>query len=265
MRRLVPCLAASLLALALAPVSRAQTGRWRVHAVEHARSEGVPEARLIADGDADARVDMSWMFFVARRGARVVLVDVGTDRFVEPRGRGERRSWRVTRAVPVIEALARLELSPDDVTDVVLTHHHWDHVDALGRYPTARVHAHRREWSRLPAALRVPVERSRRLSLARDGALFDGFTLRTVGAHTRAQRMVEIDCAEGRTILASDAAYLFRNLEERRAVAVTASPARNLAALEQAAARAPGRVIPGHDPAVFTRFPSTDGVATLCR
>ena len=62
------------------------------------------------------------------------------------------------------------------------------------------------------------------------------------------------------------AAYLFRNLEERRAVAVTSGVQRNLAAIaalvEEVGA---DRVLPGHDPALFERYPGpAPGVATIC-
>ncbi len=267
---------AVLLDAALAPPTRAQEeraegGSWRLHAVEFARSEGVPARRLLDGADAEP-MGMSWYFFVARRARvdgseRVVLVDVGTDRLAEPRGRGERRSWHVRRAVPVLEALARLGLGAEDVTDVVLTHHHWDHVGALARYPDATVHAHPAEWARVPDALRRPVERAGRASLRRaGGALWPGFAVRNSGAHTAHQRMVRVECADGPVIVASDAAYLYRNLEEHRAVAVATSAAANLRALDRAVADVGAdRVIPGHDPAVFTRYRSElEGVAAIC-
>lgn len=43
----------------------------------------------------------------------------------------------------IIEPLARLGLSPDDVTEVVLSHHHPDNIMNVGLFPNAWVHDHK--------------------------------------------------------------------------------------------------------------------------
>ena len=239
--------------------------RWRLYAVEHARSEGVPARRLIEG--AEGRVEMSWYFFVAVGHERVVLIDTGTDAFVDARA-GRRRAWRVVRAIGVVDALARLGLAPERVTDVVLTHHHWDHVEGLPHFGRATVHVHPGEWQRVPARLRAPVERAGRLNAVRDAAeIAAGLSVREAGRHTAHQLMIEVACASGPVVIASDAAYLYRNIEDRTPVAVTASATRNVADVQAAARRVgAGRVLPGHDPALFERHASsTEGVAAICR
>jgi len=42
----------------------------------------------------------------------------------------------------ILEPLAALDLTPADVTDVVLSHHHPDHTVNVGLFPNARVHDH---------------------------------------------------------------------------------------------------------------------------
>src|SRR6185295_2730458 len=37
------------------------------------------------------------------------------------------------------EAIARVGLKPDDITDVVISHMHWDHADGLDLFPKARI------------------------------------------------------------------------------------------------------------------------------
>jgi len=242
--------------------------RQRVYAVEYARSEGVSVRRLVRGAPPDDRVDMSWYFFVVVGRGRVVLVDCGTDALSRP-GRAQLRTrWSIAHATTVTDAIARLGLVPADVTDIVLTHHHWDHAGALGLFSQATVHAHRAEWRSVPSRLRGPVERSERLSLfgGQSAELWPGLAVREAGRHTEHQVMVELECARGPVVLASDAAYLDRNVEERRAVTVTIDRAANVADVAAAAERV-GRqnVIPGHDPLIFERFPSpVPGVAAIC-
>ncbi|HUL74215.1 MAG TPA: hypothetical protein VLT86_13995, partial [Vicinamibacterales bacterium] len=61
----------------------------------------------------------------------------------------------------------------------------------------------------------------------------------------------------GTVILASDNVYLYENLDRHVAIAQTLDAASNLAAQDRMLklAASPRLVIPGHDPAVFERFP----------
>ncbi|MEU2543873.1 MBL fold metallo-hydrolase [Streptomyces roseolus] len=47
----------------------------------------------------------------------------------------------------ILDPLAALGLGPDDVTDVVLSHHHPDNTLNAGLFPRARVHDHRVEYA----------------------------------------------------------------------------------------------------------------------
>lgn len=239
--------------------------RWSLFAVEYARSRGLPERTLVAGAPAGARVDMSWYFFVAVGRGRVVLVDAGTDALA---GRPElRRRWAVTRAISVRAALSRVGLTAERVTDVIVTHRHWDHVDGIAALPSATVHAHAAEWRRVAPRVRRAVDPSRLRTFEADAEPIEGLSLRTAGQHTAHHVMVEIACADGPRVLAGDAAYLYRNLEEERAVAQSVDARQGVADVA-AAARAvgPSRVLPGHDPALFERHPSTvEGVAWICR
>jgi glyoxylase-like metal-dependent hydrolase (beta-lactamase superfamily II) len=61
-----------------------------------------------------------------RDGDRVIVVDPGM----------------AESAAAILEPLAALGVRPDDVTDVVLSHHHPDHTIHAGHFPNAAVHDH---------------------------------------------------------------------------------------------------------------------------
>jgi glyoxylase-like metal-dependent hydrolase (beta-lactamase superfamily II) len=98
--------------------------------------------------------------------------------------------------------------------------------------------------------------------------ILPGITVYTGGKHTFASQYVSVRTGAGTVVIASDNAYLYENLEKGLAIAQTLDAASNLAAqarmLEIAGSAA--RVIPGHDPAVFERFPMPGkGVALIAR
>jgi hypothetical protein len=67
-------------------------------------------------------------------------------------------------------------------------------------------------------------------------------------------------------VLASDNVYLYENLEKHAAIAQTLDAASNLRAQDRirTLASAPDLIVPGHDPAVFDRFPRAgDGIVRV--
>ena len=87
-----------------------------------------------------------------------------------------------------------------------------------------------------------------------------GIRVYTGGKHTFASQYVAVTTRDGTVIVASDNAYLYKNIEERLPIAQTLDRAMNLAAAASYDSSWPVRppgVVPGHDPAVFSRFPQT--------
>ena len=99
-----------------------------------------------------------------------------------------------------------------------------------------------------------------------DAEILPGIRAYTGARHTFASQYITI-AANPTVVLASDNAYLYRNLSERRPVA-TFAPAdstSNLMALSRMLELAGGvdNVIPGHDPQQFVRFPTEGRTATI--
>ena len=96
--------------------------------------------------------------------------------------------------------------------------------------------------------------------------LFPGIRAFTGARHTFAWQYLRVE-GQPSYVLASDNCYLYRNLAEH-APGATFSPTdrpANVAAQQRMLelAGAPGRVIPGHDPQQFQRFPSEGRIATI--
>ena len=87
--------------------------------------------------------------------------------------------------------------------------------------------------------------------------IIPGITCYTGGKHTYQSQYVGVSTKEGTVVLASDNMYLYENLEKHAPIAQTLDAGSNLRAqdrMKQLAAN-PRLIIPGHDPAVFERFP----------
>jgi glyoxylase-like metal-dependent hydrolase (beta-lactamase superfamily II) len=169
------------------------------------------------------------------------------------------------------------------VTDIVITHVHWDHLDGADLFPRAKVWLQREEYEYYVGAggevrnRGIDAEDAAMLSrIAADGRLglvdgddreiLPGVRVYTGGRHTFASQYAGVRTRAGTVVLASDNAYLFENLERGVAIGQTLDRAANVAAqarMLKLAAR-PALVVPGHDPAVFERFPLVKpGVARI--
>jgi glyoxylase-like metal-dependent hydrolase (beta-lactamase superfamily II) len=92
----------------------------------------VAEFHVLHEGylsNADERVGSTTSF--ARDGDTFVVIDPGLAR---------------SRSA-ILDPLAALGLGPDDVTDVVISHHHPDHTLKVALFPAARVHDYS-AWNR---------------------------------------------------------------------------------------------------------------------
>ena len=51
----------------------------------------------------------------------------------------ERKDFEVVNYIRPDSALAKVALKPEDITDIILTHPHWDHIDGIGLFPKAHI------------------------------------------------------------------------------------------------------------------------------
>jgi hypothetical protein len=88
--------------------------------------------------------------------------------------------------------------------------------------------------------------------------ILPGIACYTGGKHTYASQFVSVHTAAGTVVLASDNMYLYENMEKHVPIAATLDPASNLRAQDRMKDMAANSelVIPGHNPAVMTKFPN---------
>lgn len=175
-------------------------------------------------GEPDAAVDVDYFFWVLRNEERVVVVDTGfSEQGGEKRGR--------TMLIRPDEALARLDIDPAEVSDLILTHGHYDHIGNIDLFPNSRIHMASSEYGfwTSPMADRVQFSyysEEREVRLLREaraeGRLrvfedelepFPGVRISRVGGHTPGQAMVYVDSPGGTVLLASDALHFYEELE----------------------------------------------------
>jgi glyoxylase-like metal-dependent hydrolase (beta-lactamase superfamily II) len=249
---------------------------YEVYAIQYGTLKSFPLGGLVKGEDQNKKIDIALMIWLIRGNGRNILVDSGfyRDLFM--------KQWKPADYTKPSEAISKLGLKPGDITDVIISHAHWDHCDGADLFPKARVWIQKEEFEYydLPEhqkgtgvfvvdmAMLEKIKAEGRLELVNgDGkAVLPGITVYTGGRHTYASQYVGANTGKGIVILASDNVYLYENIEKSLPITATFDAESNLRAQERMKklAASPDLIIPGHDPAVFVKFPKPgDGIALI--
>jgi glyoxylase-like metal-dependent hydrolase (beta-lactamase superfamily II) len=272
-------LLASFLLLFAAMLSGAQSPEYSIQAIRFANSPGDSVAEMVMGAPKDEKIDTVYALWLIRGGGHNILFDSGFHR--------ERwfKLWVIKDYLRPDEAVRLAGVKPEEVTDVVISHAHWDHMGGIDLFPRATVWIQKEEFRYYtedawqtggqhggidPEDVQelVKLNTEGRLKLV-DGdnvEIFPGIRAYTGGRHTYASQYVRVE-GNPPFVLASDNVYLYRNLAEHAASATfndSDHPA-NVAAQARMVelAGSPDRVIPGHDALPFEKFPTQGRIARI--
>jgi glyoxylase-like metal-dependent hydrolase (beta-lactamase superfamily II) len=255
--------------IALTPVF--DVDKYEVFAVRFATISNFRVASLIAGADPARRLDIAMMIWVAKGiDGRIAVIDTGfhRDQYF--------RQFAVRDYVKPSDAISPLGIKPEDVTDILLTHMHWDHAGGIDLFPNARVWIQKDEYDYYTGtAWQAPtthggIDAEDVLAIVKrntqgkvsfvqgdDDTSMSGVTFGIGGKHTWQSQFVAVHTPKHDVVLASDNMYLYENLEARKPISQTLDALSNLRTQDRmkSIATEPRLLIPGHDPAVFDRFP----------
>jgi glyoxylase-like metal-dependent hydrolase (beta-lactamase superfamily II) len=255
------------------------TPDYSIEAIRYGTIPRFPVAELVVGAPKNETLDIPLIFWLIRGEGRAILLDTGFHR--------ERwfKSFKITDYLKPDEAVRQAGVDPAAITDIILSHAHWDHMGGIDLFPPATIWIQKDEyayylgqaWQKggesggidpedLAELLRRNTQGKLRLIDGDDREIMPGIRVFLGGRHTYASQYIRVD-GDPPIVLASDNCYLYRNLETRAPI-TTFEPAdaqSNLKALERMAtlAGAAERVVPGHDPLIFERFPTKGRVAKI--
>src|SRR4051812_36345217 len=233
----------ALAALALCvPVLRADVDRYEVYAVRFATLTNFPVSSLVAGADRSRRMDIAMMLWVLKGlDGRIAVVDSGfhRDRYFT--------QFSVKDYIRPSEAIAPLGIKPDQVTDLLLSHMHWDHAGGIDLFPKARGWVQKDEYdyytgeawqsARTHGGIDGDdvVEMGKRnmegkVSFVRgeDDTSLSGISFGIGGKHTFASQFFVVSTRPHDVVIASDNMYLYENLDTHAPIAQTLDAASNL-------------------------------------
>jgi glyoxylase-like metal-dependent hydrolase (beta-lactamase superfamily II) len=252
---------------------------YTIRAIRYATIPGFPLADLVMGAPEDQKIDIAMVFWVIQGGGHTILFDSGFHRAKWI------KEFGVTDYLAPDEAVKEAGVTAASVTDIIVSHAHWDHMGGMDLFPNATIWIQRQEYEYYTGAAWQPgghkggidpedvlelVRRNTRGELrfveGDDREILPGIRAYTGARHTFASQYILVE-GEPAYVLASDNCYLYENLKSHRASATfdAADAAANVTAQQRMVALAGSaeRVVPGHDPEQFARFPTTVRVARI--
>lgn len=233
--------------------------------------------KYAAYNEPDAEIQMDFFFWVIRGPEETVLVDTGfhPDAVTHRKGR--------VCLVPPVDALAELGIELEDVSKIVVTHFHYDHIGNVSSFPHAKIFLQQREYdfwlgkhgNKTAVAHSVEQKELEELQTANkegridfldgDAQVAPGISARLVGGHCPGQQLVIVN-GERPLVLASDTLHFYEEMDRDMPFAIftdlpgmyeTYATLRRLRQDEQAV------IVAGHDPRVMDMFPAVPGAEGL--
>lgn len=248
----------------------AESELYEVFAIRYAHSPPrLATDNFIRTDSHDVDLPLDFYVWVIRNDKRTILVDTGFTR-ATAKIRGHHY------LADIHHLLDEISVDRDSVTDVIVTHMHWDHAGNFDVCPSATLHLQEKEMQ-FVAGRDMEISTLRHLvnvddvcaavRLLHDGrlrchrgeyALAPGVWVTHVGGHTPGHQVVRVATRNGWLVLASDAAHFYANMTRMNPFPVIYNVADTMRSWQTVMAMVdnPDRIVPGHDPLVMERFPA---------
>ncbi len=273
----------SLLILSAGLYASAQTPGYKVYAIKFAGSSyPFTAADWSKGGPKTDSVKINFMVWLIKGNSRNILVDAGFLNDIE-----DAKEFKVINYIRPDSAIAKLGLKPGDITDIVFSHPHWDHIDGVSLFPNAHIWIQKEDFNffvstawqkgqnnggfnKRDVRTMVDLNMAGRVTLVDgdDKEIIPGIKVFTGSRHTFNSQYVLVNAGTNSIILASDNIWIYYSLDHMVPASDggTLDPAGYVKAMQRMKTMVKDvkYIIPGHDAKVFSKFPAVaDGVAEI--
>jgi glyoxylase-like metal-dependent hydrolase (beta-lactamase superfamily II) len=261
---------ASILLLA-AVISNSQAGgEYQVFALKYTDKQTISAQRMVARANPKDSLQICNIFWLLKGdNGRNILVDAG---FIDTTKTG------IKNYVSPALVLERMNIHPSDITDIIVTHPHNDHIGGINLFPKAIVWMQKDDfdyfvgeaWQKdgfskgfqkndVRNIIEINLQGRLRLVKGDNIEIIPGIKVFTGSKHTFENQylLVNSDSETNKILIASDAIWFYYNLNNLLPATLCMDPKAYVDAMKRMKTLVtnPDLIIPGHDDLVFSKFP----------
>ena len=265
-------------------IVNAQTQSYKVYAIKFADSTYPFSVGDWADGGSKTeKVEIDFMVWLIKgSNGKNILVDTGFLGDTE-----DAKEFMIANYIRPDSALLKVGVKPADISDIILSHPHWDHMGGINLFPNARVWIQKEDFDYFVGAAwqkegsnggfakrdvrqLVDLNLNGKVTLIEgdNKQILPGITVYTGSKHTFNSQYVLVNTGNNKVVLASDNIWIYYNLEHLAPASTggTLEPPGYIKAMQRMKSLVTDVkfIIPGHDAAIFSRFPKVvNGVVEI--
>ena len=269
-----------LLMVSFGATALCQKNNYDVYALRFTSPSTIPLSFFVDKvSKSKDSVVMCSMFWLIKGNNKNILVDAGYLR--------DLADSNLKEFVRPDSMLLRLGINPNDITDIILSHPHFDHIDGIDLFPNATVWMQKKDFdyfvstawqkggrnmgfNKRDVRKLIDVSLAGRLALI-DGdnkQIFPGISVYTGSHHTFNSQFALVTTNKGKVLLASDNIWIYYNLEHLASVPTygTFDQSAYVQSMKRMKTMVPNNkyIIPGHDNRIFSVFPAVkDGIVKV--
>ena len=178
--------------------------------------ESVFGENFIFQGGSKTRLlPISFVCYLVQTDGHNILVDVGCD---------DKAGFDMSIFCKPVDALKQYGLSPEDITDVIITHAHHDHIQAIGYYQTAIIYIQKDEYE---TGKRYIPQNFKVHTFEDEQVVADDILVKKIGGHTRGSSIVTFQYEGKEHVLCGDECYVEECLKKKIPTGSTYSPSKS--------------------------------------
>ena len=170
--------------------------------IEYGKSV-LPESMIFQGGAEDKFRPIVFMIYLIKTKNRLILADAGCETMP---------GFDMRDFIGPVRALEKLNIKPEDITDVIITHSHHDHIECVSRFKNAVIYIQHDEYE----SGRDYFSEGMDIKLFNDEMqICSGVKAVKIGGHSKGSCIVEITDNTEQYIIAGDECYLRECLDKR--------------------------------------------------
>ena len=175
---------------------------FAVYCLKYAEST-LPEHMVFENGNKDIKLPISFVVYLIKTQDKLILVDAGCDTMP---------GFCMKRYFSPAFVLRRVGVAPSDITDLIITHAHHDHIDAARHFKNAVIHITKEEYE---SGAKYLTDAKEINIIGEEYEIVPTVKIKKWGGHSLGSVIVEIKDNNITHVLAGDECYTNQNINDK--------------------------------------------------